>query len=66
MKNLKDVIVERMSINEGRNEIKLTLDGKDIVKDIQNAIEQIAFFYNQELGVQFDEREIQKQKQDGL
>lgn len=64
MKNLKDAIVEKMSINEARNEIKLTLDSKDIVKDIQNAIEQIAFFYNQELGVQFDEREIQKQKQE--
>lgn len=64
MKNLKDVIVERMSINEGRNEIKLTLDGNDIVKDIQKAIEEIEFFYDQELGVYWNEQELKKQKQE--
>lgn len=64
MKSLKDIIAEKMSINEGRNEIKLALVGNDIVKDIQNAIQEIASFYNQELGVHFDEREIQKQKQE--
>lgn len=64
MKELSNLIKERISINEGKNELKINLDGNDIVKDIQKAIEEISFIYNQDLGVYYNEQEIKKQKQE--
>jgi hypothetical protein len=63
MKDLKDLIKE--NINEARiQDIQLKIDGKDIVKDIENAIEEITYVYNEEIGILFDKRELEKIKKE--
>jgi hypothetical protein len=63
MKNLSSLIKE--NINEARiQDIQLKIDGKDIVKDIENAIEEITYVYNEEIGISFDKRELEKIKKE--
>lgn len=63
MKKLSSLIKEK--INEARiQDIQLKIDGKDIVKDIENAIEEITYVYNEEIGISFDKRELEKIKKE--
>lgn len=63
MKELSSLIKE--NINEARiQNIQLKIDGKDIVKDIENAIEEITYVYNEEIGISFDKRELEKIKKE--
>lgn len=63
MKKLSSLIKE--NINEARiQDIQLKIDGKDIVKDIENAIEEITYVYNEEIGISFDKRELEKIKKE--
>jgi hypothetical protein len=63
MKELSSLIKE--NINEARiQDIQLKIDGKDIVKDIENAIEEITYVYNEEIGISFDKRELEKIKKE--
>ncbi len=63
MKKLSSLIKE--NINESRiQDIQLKIDGKDIVKDIENAIEEITYVYNEEIGISFDKRELEKIKKE--
>ena len=61
MKKLSSLIKE--NINEARiQDIQLKIDGKDIVKDIENAIQEINCVYSEEIDYSFDKRELEKIK----
>lgn len=63
MKKLSSLIKE--NIKESRiQDIQLKIDGKDIVKDIENSIEEITYVYNEEIGISFDKRELEKIKKE--
>lgn len=63
MKELSSLIKE--NINEAKTQnIQLKVDGKDIALDIENAISEITYVYNEEIGISFDKRELEKIKKD--
>ena len=63
MKELSSLIKE--NINEAKTQnIQLKVNGKDIVLDIENAISEITYVYNEEIGISFDKKELDKIKKD--
>ena len=63
MKELSSLIKE--NINEAKTQnIQLKVNGKDIALDIENAIAEISCVYNEEIGISFDKRELEKIKKD--
>lgn len=63
MKELSSLIKENINEEKTQN-IQLNVNGKDIALDIENAISEITYVYNEEIGISFDKRELDKIKKD--
>lgn len=63
MKELSSLIKENINEKKTQN-IQLNVNGKDIALDIENAISEITYVYNEEIGISFDKRELDKIKKD--